>query len=382
MIKQYAKKNGTKAWMFKSYLGIDEMTGKKQWITRRGFASKKECQMALSKAQIDFDKNGAKKQCGETFQEIYEIWFEQYKNTVKESTWAKTKEMFRMHILPRFGATNIDKIKVLACQKAVNEWQQIAPSRTLRFKNYAASVIDFAIALELTEKNPMRKVINPVEKNEFVEDEHLNFYSREELKDFLTKLKELKKPQAYLFFYLLAFTGMRKSEALALTWKDIDFEEGTVNINKTLSLGVKSRLIIVPPKTKKSARRISLDPQTLDLLKEWRKQQKIDFMKLGFNTLKPGQLIFPNGQNKLYQPVKPREWQMKVYQNNPEMKVITTHGFRHTHCSLLFEAGASIKEVQDRLGHTDVKVTMNIYAHVTKKVKDETAKRFANFMEM
>nr|MBO0464244.1 tyrosine-type recombinase/integrase [Enterococcus sp. DIV2402] len=62
------------------------------------------------------------------------------------------------------------------------------------------------------------------------------------------------------------------------------------------------------------------------------------------------------------------------------MPVITAHGFRHTHCSLLFESGASMKEVQERLGHKDIQTTMNIYAHVSpEKVKD-TASKFANYM--
>lgn len=61
---------------------------------------------------------------------------------------------------------------------------------------------------------------------------------------------------------------------------------------------------------------------------------------------------------------------------------ITPHGFRHTHCSLLFESGASIKEVQERLGHKDIKTTMNIYAHVTPKSIKETGDRFAKFMGM
>lgn len=62
------------------------------------------------------------------------------------------------------------------------------------------------------------------------------------------------------------------------------------------------------------------------------------------------------------------------------MRRITTHGFRHTHCSLLFEAGASIKEVQDRLGHSDIKTTMNIYAHVSKEKKEQTADIFAQYV--
>lgn len=62
------------------------------------------------------------------------------------------------------------------------------------------------------------------------------------------------------------------------------------------------------------------------------------------------------------------------------LRKISTHGLRHTHCSLLFEAGATIKEVQERLGHSDVKTTMDIYAHVTEKAKDEVAQKFAKYM--
>ncbi|HHT7735498.1 TPA: site-specific integrase, partial [Streptococcus suis] len=65
-----------------------------------------------------------------------------------------------------------------------------------------------------------------------------------------------------------------------------------------------------------------------------------------------------------------------------DLPYITPHGFRHTHCSLLFEAGASIKEVQERLGHEDIKTTMNIYAHVTENTKEKTAEKFAQFLGM
>ncbi|WP_255551251.1 tyrosine-type recombinase/integrase [Sporosarcina sp. E16_8] len=81
------------------------------------------------------------------------------------------------------------------------------------------------------------------------------------------------------------------------------------------------------------------------------------------------------------QPTKTRKWIVHV-QDKYKLGTITTHGLRHTHCSLLFEAGASLKEVQDRLGHTDVKTTMDIYAHVTKKAKEEAILKFANYIEM
>lgn len=62
------------------------------------------------------------------------------------------------------------------------------------------------------------------------------------------------------------------------------------------------------------------------------------------------------------------------------LEVITPHGLRHTHCSLLFEAGVSIKAVQDRLGHTDIQTTMNIYAHVTNKTKEEAIQKFESYL--
>jgi site-specific recombinase XerD len=91
------------------------------------------------------------------------------------------------------------------------------------------------------------------------------------------------------------------------------------------------------------------------------------------------QLIFPNTKNEFMSPTKPDKVLEKIIQRN-DLKRITVHGFRHSHCSILFEAGASIKEVQDRLGHSDIKVTMNIYAHVTEKAKEKTAEKFAKYV--
>ena len=63
-----------------------------------------------------------------------------------------------------------------------------------------------------------------------------------------------------------------------------------------------------------------------------------------------------------------------------DFKEIKVHGFRHTHCSLLFESGITIQEVQERLGHSDLKTTMSIYAHVKEKQKEEVGKKFARYV--
>lgn len=76
-----------------------------------------------------------------------------------------------------------------------------------------------------------------------------------------------------------------------------------------------------------------------------------------------------------------RKWIRQV-QLKYDLKQIPTHGLRHTHCSLLFEAGASLKEVQDRLGHSDIQTTMNIYTHVTEKAQEEAINKFSNYLNI
>lgn len=86
-------------------------------------------------------------------------------------------------------------------------------------------------------------------------------------------------------------------------------------------------------------------------------------------------------KNEFLQPTKTRKWILQV-QKKYHLKEITTHGLRHTHCSLLFEAGVKIKEVQDRLGHSDIQTTMNIYAHVTEKAKDSDIQKFEEYLSI
>ncbi|MFZ2436753.1 MAG: site-specific integrase, partial [Trichococcus flocculiformis] len=170
---------------------------------------------------------------------------------------------------------------------------------------------------------------------------------------------------------------MRKGEALGLEWKDIDFKSGKVTISKTLARGENNTLIIQTPKTRSGMRTIALDENTLAILKEWRREQAKDFLKLGINTMKPSQPIFTTYQNDYIQLVTVTNRMKRIIQKH-DLKVITTHGLRHTHCSLLFEAGVSIQEVKERLGHSDIQTTMNIYAHVTEKAREESAEKFAS----
>lgn len=379
-IKSYKLKSNSTRYMFHLYIGVDPLTGKELSTTRRGFLTKKEAKDALAALKVEISKGTFRKKQLETYQDIYDLWVNHYENTVEESTFVKTTRIFKNHILPAMGAYKIEKIDVAVCQKHVDEWAKKL-QRFRMVKAYAAKVLDFAIKRGYLQINPFSLVEAPnkLQKVSIDEDEAENFYDREQLVELLACFEKEDYFKVYTLFRLLAFSGMRKGEALALTWKDINFVNNEIRINKALSRGKDNKLYVKPTKTG-VVRTIKMDQKTMDLLKNWKKQQKKDYFRLGYNTMQSKQLVFSNEFNDFLQPTKTRKWLMHVIKKY-NLKMITTHGLRHTHCSLLFEAGATLKEVQVRLGHTDVKTTMDIYTHVTEKAKAGTIEKFENYLE-
>ena len=377
-IESYKLKNGELLYRFKVYIGLDPLTGKELRTTRSKFKTKKEAELALARLKLEIARGDYKKVQAETYQEVYELWIETYENTVEESTFVKTVGLFRNHILPAMGTYKIDKINVDVCQRHVNEWVDKLVNGS-KVKNYASLVIRFALKRNYIQSNPFELIDLPRKrKNVDTSEELENFYTREQLKHFLNCAEQEDNYKVYTFFRLLAYSGMRKGEALALTWKDLNFKDNEIIINKALSRGKASILYVKSTKTD-TARTIKMDIPTMTILKEWKKKQQQIYLTLGYNTLQTNQLVFSNLKNSYLQPTKTQDWLKRILKkyNLPEIK---THGFRHTHCSLLFEADAKIKEVQDRLGHTDVKTTMNIYAHVTKEAKEGAIQKFESYL--
>lgn len=379
LIKKYVKKNGSTAYMFKAYLGVDPVTGKKRYTTKRGFKTQREAKQAYSRLLVKVQENDVVVESNKLFSELADEWFEQYKNTVRESTYVAQKLAYKKHIFPLFGNLKVSRISIPYCQKQVNHWYSY-------YKKYSnligltSSIFKYALSLRLIRSNPMDAVIRPKRKKRIDEESYsAPYYEKEELLEFLEIAKNYPDP-IYPIFRILAFTGLRKGELLALRWKDINFEKGTLSVKQTLATCDKWEIKFQVPKTEKSLRTISIDSETLQVIKRWQLRQKEYFLKMGIKPANNGeQLLFVSEENKpLYLDYVNHNLKIIINENN--LKRITPHGFRHTHCSLLFESGASLKEVQVRLGHTDIKTTMDIYTHVTKKQTEETANRFADFM--
>lgn len=381
-IKSYKSKGKTK-YMFKVYLGTDPLTGKRIDTTRRGFSSAREAKQALTQLKAEFDAGKFKTRTQDmTLGELFEKWWAVYEPSVKISTSNNRYLAYSKHF-KKYDDLKLSKLNTLWAQDVVNELAR-------EFKSYKTLlsvlrlIINYGIRLELIEKDPFALVVypKPLEKSTKVHNIENNFYSKDELKLFLDRAKKLPNPIYYPFFRLLAYSGMRSGEISALNWSDIDFDEHTLSITKTVSRGLRKNLnFITKPKTKKSTRTIFIDDETLQVLKTWKTTQAKMLLAKGINALSDSQLIFPKRNNQIAGTTSANSRLRVLYNQNPDLRRISIHGFRHTHATLLLEAGLNIKDVQERLGHKNVQVTLDIYSHVTQQKKQKTAEKFADYLE-
>lgn len=241
--------------------------------------------------------------------------------------------------------------------------------------------------MELIDNNPMEYITLPSRKQDkiFIQKEH-NFMTKEELKLFMSYLEEENKLQAICLFRLLSFTGMRKGEVLALHWSDINFKTKDLYVQKTLAK-VRSKHVLQPPKTKESYRWLDIDSITLEYLLKWKQEHIEQYEEFGFRVAKDqNQPIFATYHTRLnemkYMRVSTPNDKLEAFFNrHKDLHKMHVYGFRHTHASLLFEAGATLKEVQSRLGHSDIKTTMNIYTHITQASREKLAEKFQKHID-
>jgi integrase len=268
------------------------------------------------------------------------------------------------------------------CQKAFNEIAQSIKSAN-DIKIQANQVFKYALKMDIITKNPVEYVVLPRSSKEMINDENeankRTYWQKEEIIQFLALCKQELSMRDYVLFHLLIYTGARKGELLALSWSDIDFQANYIRLAKTLSHH-EGEFITQTSKTKASKRLISLDTQTLSLLKKLRTSQ-LEANLATVNSFDDGNMVFTRDDGSPMRLAYPNE-KLDILIKKHNLHRITIHGLRHTHASLLFEAGATIKEVQERLGHSDIKMTMNIYTHVTDHIKEQTADKFQKYIEL
>ncbi|MSE08517.1 tyrosine-type recombinase/integrase [Lactobacillus salivarius] len=378
-IIKYTNKDNETLYRFRFYAGIDELTGKQRYIRRQGFTSEKDAKTELLKIEYLVSTNQYFKDVKSgKFGDVLDEWLALHKETVKVSTFAIMQGRVNNHVKPYFKDMYVDKITLRHCQDFTNRMFKVTPASYKDVTNIVKNVLDYAIRLDMIKSNPMLYVIKPRKKIDVSETEkHGNFYNKDELKKFLDVAKDtdLKK---YTLFRLLAYSGLRVGECLALTWHDLDIKNKTVSVSKTIA-SIKGGVIVQPPKTVSSNRKVSLDNKTIQVLKSWQLEQRKQLLKIGINAMNDKQIIFNNYENNYTRDSTVNLW-IKDIAKKANVYPISTHGLRHTHATLLFASGMDIKQVQARLGHSNVQTTLNIYTHAMKEKNDNTGDEFARYM--
>lgn len=379
-IKEYQLKSGKKRYEFVISLGQNS-NGKRVQAHRRGFKSYAEAEAEFNKlSQTKPDTYVKQKQI--KVSELRDLWFENYKNQVKGSTANKNKQIFDNHVIPEFGNQYIDKVTVAELQK----WADKKAKQIVKYRdaiNEFNVLFEYGMRLNYVQDNPIKKIIIPKKTSRKRRDTEHNVYTRDELNQFLKVAKEYGLVQ-YTYFKLLSSTGLRKSEALALTWQDIDLNNNTLSVNKTLAYGLSGKTIIQSPKSPKSKRILPISDSLKEVLIDYKQKQKILSSKL-FHTIKGTYLRMS----------KPDQWLRSIYAEDHQKNVmyakkhklsknyvlthdlrhITVHGFRHTFATLLVEeTNVKPKTVQMLLGHENIQMTLDIYTHINKKNTDDAIK--------
>ncbi len=286
----------------------------------------------------------------ELFHVYYQKWIEIYKEgAVRDITLKKYKITldWLRKLVPSLRLSELNRI---AYQKLLNDYASCHEKQTtMDFHHQVKGAIIDAVDEGLIERNPTRKAIIKGKSSRKKKSKYLNQY---ELHTLLVNLNLSKEINWDWLIFIIAKTGMRFSEALALTPEDFDFTHQVLVINKTWDY--KGRGGFLPTKNKSSERKIPLDWQTcmkfLALVKDLPQNQPIFVKGRVFNSTVNGIL--------------------SRYCVKLSIPVISIHGLRHTHASLLLYAGVSIASLARRLGHVSMTTTQKTYIHIIQELEN------------
>ena len=358
-ITEVIKKDGSKVYRTNVYLGIDQVTGKKAKTSVTG-RTRKEVKQKAKHAQDDFISNGCtvtKVVPVKNYQELADLWLDSYQLTVKPQTFVATKQMLYNHLIPVFGSLRLAKLSVSYIQSFINDLStQIVHYAVVHSIN--RRVLQYGVSLQLLPFNPARDIILPKQPKR--ENTAIKFIASDDLKALLLHMEKLafKKYSYYLDFVLysvLLATGCRFGEVVALEWSDIDLENGTVSISKNYNRFLK---LIGTPKSKAGVRTISIDKKTVNMLRLYKNRQRQLYLQSGARA---SSVVFATPTRE-YQNLATRQEALDRRCAEISIPRFTFHAFRHTHASLLLNAGISYKELQYRLGHATLAMTMDIYS--------------------
>jgi integrase len=368
-------------WSVKLELAPDPVTGKRRqkWVS--GFRTRKEAERARVDLLSKLDQGAYVEPSRTTLAAFVEEWLATVRPTVRESTHYSYARNLRLHVVPRIGATRLDRVdagtlnglyaELLADGRADGRPGGLSPRTVTYVHTILKRSLKDAVRWGRLIRNPADTADPPRPSASMAAEPEA--WPASVLRDFLERSKAYGD-RYHPLWVLMATTGMRRGEALGLRWSDLDLEVGRARVVQTITV-VAHEIRTSSPKTKKSRRAVALDPGTVSVLREWRRRQAEERLLIGPAYRDHG-LVFAKVEGDPLHPERvSREFDRRV--ERWELPRITLHGLRHTWATLALESGVHPRVVQERLGHSTIAVTLGIYSHVSPTLHDEAAELVA-----
>lgn len=351
------KKNGLKKYRVAvSYTASD---GSYKQVFRTAYG--KDAAAELERKLIEEFKKGTPS-ARLTVSELVGKYLDAKRHEVRATTFDKSAQIFRTHLLPALGDERIDRLnaqRLGAWKNCVSDGPLGITMRKNLYKELNAC-LNWAVKYDYIPQNPLRKVGNFKDANA-VEDapEQLHYYTPDQFSAFaraaLDDAVDSGDWRYYVFFAIAYYTGMRKGEINALRWSDVDLDRALIHVRRSVAQKLKGDDVETPPKNKSSYRDLQIPRPLLSVLADQRVRQQLS---AGFSD----DLRVAGGMSTLRDSSIERH--NTLYASRAGIPHIRIHDFRHSHASLLANEGINIQEIARRLGHSNPEITWKVYAHL------------------
>ncbi len=293
---------------------------------------------------------------GPTFKEVADEWYNDAEARLEYNSYSHYKT-YSLRLVDEFGSSYISTINVVEVNRYIQRLAEMnfAKKTVKNILSVISQIMRFAIVRGYIDTNPCQYVSVP---------KHLRQSKRElPAEEDISKVKNSVNCDFGFFALFLLYTGLRKGEALALTYGDIDIKNSVIHVTKSVYFEGNIPKI-KRPKTDAGYRDV-LIPECL-----------VSFFK---TKHKPSDVVFPNNEGDYMHASYFRD---KWNRYRAESGVgITPHQLRHAYATILYDAGLKDKDAQELLGHSDINVTKNIYTHISQSRKQATAALINKFIE-
>lgn len=321
--------------------------------------SKREVQMKMDEARNAPDQP---KELKTMRMDTYLLkWLELVKPTVEHQTYRKYEEHCRNHLTPTIGVIKLTELKRFHVEEMYAKLASngVSPAMQKKIGKTLTIALGAALDKEMITVNPTARVKTPK-----AQKKEIHPLNGEQVQIFL---EEARTDRLHSFYVTLLDTGARPSELFALRWPDVDLERSRVVITKSVAMDDSGKLAVKDVKTKMGRRTITLAASTADVLVEHRKRM----VAAGF----AGGPVFPSRRGGYLRLQNVHERSFKRILERAELPNIRLYDLRHTCATLLLQDGENVKVVSERLGHSNVSITLNFYAHVMPGMQEKAAER-------